>query len=130
MQGRRFILFRWEDRTGCSGRVLPRRVHYIQHWQVNTLAIETLDEKKTYCNSLNHQGVLEDVLTRGLDPSISEGEMRAYMEAALDLVKDMKFFLVAAQNLTSTEDSYTSMGKVKIFTMRIIKTIMFRETFF
>jgi len=56
--------------------------------------------------------VLEDVLTRGLKAE-NDAEMRAYMEAALDLSKDMKFFLIAAQNLTSTEDSYTSMGKVR-----------------
>ncbi len=39
--------------------------------------------------------------------------MRSYAQAALDLMYDMKFFLVAAENKTHEEDSYTSVGKIK-----------------
>lgn len=66
--------------------------------------------------AITARGVLEDMLTRGLEKGLSQMEMRSYMVAALDLAKDMKFFLTAADNKTDTQDSYTSMGKVKRFT--------------
>jgi len=59
------------------------------------------------------RGVAEDMLTRGLAPNLSLDEVKSYMVAALDLVKDQQFFLTAAENKTFTEDSYTSAGKIK-----------------
>ncbi|CAD7936528.1 unnamed protein product [Amoebophrya sp. A25] len=62
------------------------------------------------------RGVTEDMLRRGLDDDLGLAETKAYMIAALDLIMDMKYFLTAAENKTSEEDSYTSAGKVKRYT--------------
>ncbi|CAE7258984.1 unnamed protein product [Symbiodinium necroappetens] len=57
------------------------------------------------------RGVAEDVLSRGLDAADLE-TAKQYLKAALDLMKDMRYFLAVAENKTD-EDSSTSMGIVR-----------------
>ncbi|CAE7239095.1 unnamed protein product [Symbiodinium sp. CCMP2456] len=57
------------------------------------------------------RGVAEDVLSRGLEAADLE-TAKQYLKAALDLMKDMRYFLAVAENKTD-EDSSTSMGIVR-----------------
>eukprot|EP00928_Gymnodinium_smaydae_P090055 TRINITY_DN73906_c0_g1_i1.p1 TRINITY_DN73906_c0_g1~~TRINITY_DN73906_c0_g1_i1.p1 ORF type:complete len:835 (+),score=90.29 TRINITY_DN73906_c0_g1_i1:78-2507(+) len=57
------------------------------------------------------RGVAEDMLTRGMD-SDDLATAHQYLKAALDLIKDMKYFLAVAENRTDV-DTYTSMGVVR-----------------
>ena len=54
------------------------------------------------------------MLTRGLEENLSAAEMQAYMRAALDLVRDMKFFLTAAENKTETNNKNNKCKTYKI----------------
>eukprot|EP00439_Symbiodinium_sp_Y106_P073808 s1310_g13.t19 len=62
------------------------------------------------------RGVAEDVLSRGLEAADLETAKQIglwqYLKAALDLMKDMRYFLAVAENKTD-EDSSTSMGVVR-----------------
>lgn len=62
------------------------------------------------------RGIAEDMLTRASDESLNLAEVQSYVASALDLVRDMNFFITLAENKTDTEDSYTSFGKVRKFT--------------